>query len=278
MVKIGDSEKMIVTHASPDLDCIVATWLLERFGGMSDSPIEFVRFGEPIPEALENAVCVDIGGGDLDHHQRTDFVSSATLVLEKLSLSHNPALSRLADIARKIDHGVFDSDSQGVLNLVNIIAGLNKIYPDDPHQVMSVALECLDAIYSQETEAASFEEELQKAVTFSTPWGPGIALTTTRREIRHYSHKKGFLIFVYFDPLRDYRGFAAPGGKGVDFSEVYEKLRSIEPQAEWYLHFTKDLLICGSDKAANRHLSRLSLEEMIALVRGDVNDNIRGQG
>jgi hypothetical protein len=269
---------MIVTHASPDLDCIVATWLLKRFGGMSDSPIEFVRFSDPIPKALKNAVFVDIGGGDLDHHQRTDFVSSATLVLEKLSLQHNPALSRLADIARKIDHGIFDSDSQGVLNLVNIIAGLNKIHPDDPSQVMSIALECLDAIYLQETEAASFDKELQKAVTFSTRWGPGIALTTTRRGIRHYCHRKGFPIFVYLDPLRDYRGFAAPGGRGVDFSEIYEKLRRIEPQAEWYLHFTKDLLICGSDKAANRHLSKLSLKEMIALVRGGVNDSIPNEG
>ena len=33
----------------------------------------------------------------------------------------------------------------------------------------------------------------------------------------------------------------------MDFSETYKKLISLEPEAEWYLHFTKDLLICGSD-------------------------------
>ena len=50
---------------------------------------------------------------------------------------------------------------------------------------------------------------------------------------------------------------------------MYAKVKSLEPDAEWYLHFSKDLLICGSDKAANYKLSKLELNDLIGLVKAD---------
>ena len=257
---------MIVTHINPDLDCILATWFLKKFGGMKESPVEFIKFENSIPNHLKGATFVDIGKGELDHHHRDDFVSAAILVLEKLHLTDNNILYSLADIARKIDHGLFDDQSQGLLNLVNIISGLNKKYPKNPNKVMEICFECLDSIYLQEQEKIHFEEELRKATIFNTIWGKGIAVVTKNRSIRFYCHMKGYVVFVYVDPIKKYRGFVALGGKGVDFSSIFKKLKEKEPQAEWYLHFTKDLLICGSDKAANRYLSKLTLQEMVQLI------------
>jgi hypothetical protein len=260
---------MIVTHANPDFDCMVATWLLKRFCGMEDAEIKFIKFEESIPPKYRCAVFVDIAKGEYDHHHRKDFVSSAILVLEKFNLQNDPVLKQLADIARKIDHGLPDQRTKGLLNLVNIIAGLNKLYPDDPLKVMIITFDCLDAIYKQSSVSIHFEEEFQKGVKFRTKWGLGIGIETHNREVRGYCHRKGYVVFVYVDPVTQYKGFAAPGGKGVDFSNVYEKVRALEPEAEWYLHFSKDLLICGSDKAANYKLSNLKLDELIKLVRLD---------
>lgn len=260
---------MIVTHANPDFDCIVATWMLKRFCGMGDAEIKFLKFDEPIPSEYKGAVFVDIGNGEYDHHHRKDFVSSATLILEKFKLQNDPFLKQLADIARRIDHGLSGERARGLLNLANIIAGLNKLYPDNPLKVMVIAFDCLDAIYKQSSQSIHFEKEFQKGIKFHTKWGPGIGIETHNREIRGYCHRKGYVVFIYVDPVTGYRGFVAPGGRGVDFSNVYEKVRALEPDAEWYLHFSKDLLICGSDKAVNYKLSKLKLNELINLVKSD---------
>ena len=258
---------MIVTHKNPDLDCILAVWFLKRFGGMSNSRVEFIGFGDPIPPRLEDATFADIGKGEFDHHHRSDYVSAATLVLDKLNIKDNKVLYKLADIARKIDHGQFDEDTKGVLNLVNIIPGLNKKYPDQPHKVLEICFDCLDSIYLVEKEKYSFNEQINNAKKFNTIWGRGIALKTTTRSIRFFCHKKGYIVFIYLNPKNNYRGFAAPGGKNVDFTNIYQIVKEREPKAEWHLHFTKDLLICGSNKAANKVLSKITLEEMIELVR-----------
>lgn len=260
---------MIVTHSNPDFDCIVATWLLKRFCGMEDAEIKFMKFGEPIRLKYKDAVFVDIGKGEYDHHHREDFVSSATLILEKFNLQNDSILKQLADIARRIDHGLSDERTKGLLNLSNIIIGLNRLHPDNALKVMEITFECLDAIYEQSSQSIHFEQEFQKGVKFSTKWGPGIGIETNNKEIRVYCHRKGYVVFVYVDPVTEYRGFAAPGGKGVDFSNAYEKVRTLEPDAEWYLHFSKDLLICGSDKAVNRKLSKLKLDELIDLAKTD---------
>lgn len=260
---------MIVTHKNPDLDCIVATWMLKKFCDMEDEEIKFIRFGEPIPSEYEGAIFVDIGGGKYNHHQREDYVSSATIILEKFDLQNDPVLNRLANVARMIDHGLFDKNTKEFQNLLDIINGLNKIYSNEPLKVMEIVFECLDAIYEQKSRLNNVKKEFNRGIKFKTKWGPGIGIKTHLREVRWYSHNKGYIVFVYVDPVTKYRGFAAPGGKEVDFSKVYEKVKSLEPEAEWYLHFSKDLLICGSDKALNKKLSNIKLEELINLVKID---------
>lgn len=260
---------MIVTHASPDLDCIVATWLLKRFCGMAAHEIVFKKFGEPLPQSRPCVLAVDIGKGELDHHHREDFVSSATLVLEKFGLQKDPVLSELADITRHIDHGLPDDRAGGILNLTKVIAGLNKLHPDDPMKVMTVVLSCVDAIYEEARHWIAVEKEFNKGIQFCTKWGPGIGIETENRKVRGYCHKKGFVVFAYIDPATGYRGLAGQGGTGIDFTEAYGKVRAVEPEAEWYLHFTKDLLICGSDKALNANVSSLTLGQLVSLVRAD---------
>ncbi len=43
-------------------------------------------------------------------------------------------------------------------------------------------------------------------------------------------------------------------------------MKKIEPQAEWYLHHSKKMLICGSDVAANVYLSKVRIRDLVALI------------
>jgi hypothetical protein len=64
-------------------------------------------------------------------------------------------------------------------------------------------------------------------------------------------------------------GIAARSRSNVDLTPVYRDLRRIEPDADWYLHPSKRLLLCGTAKAPPRVPSKLSLEELVGVLRGD---------
>src|SRR3989338_924857 len=88
--------KIIVTHASPDMDAITSIWLIRKFlPGWEDAIVQFVPAGErignikyqiskiknPIETIGEDEVIhVDTGLGPLDHHQtESDKVCGASL-------------------------------------------------------------------------------------------------------------------------------------------------------------------------------------------------------
>ncbi|MAG11316.1 MAG: hypothetical protein CMI52_00715, partial [Parcubacteria group bacterium] len=52
----------------------------------------------------------------------------------------------------------------------------------------------------------------------------------------------------------------------VNLTQAYKKASKLEPEAEWYLHHSKRMLICGSDVAENKKLSKMSLEKLISLL------------
>lgn len=63
----------IVGHVSPDMDCIVALWLLRRFDGKSEHDIVFVNTGNPDPIICQGAAAiVDTGGLYNPYHRRFD--------------------------------------------------------------------------------------------------------------------------------------------------------------------------------------------------------------
>jgi hypothetical protein len=258
----------IVTHTNPDLDCITAVWMLKRFAGAASARVSFLRIGAPVPPGLRKALFVDIGRGELDHHQREDQVCAATLVLEKYSLQADSALTTIAEVARNVDHGLPEVRVAGSMSLTAVISGLNEKYPNDPARVLRLVSEYLDAIYAGLSLESSLAESFSEGIRFSSRWGPGFAAETTQvRALRRYAHAHGIVLFVYLDPKTRFRGLVASGGRNVDLSAAFAKLKEMEPRAEWYLHLTKDLLICGSRKARSRQLSRLSLEQLVAVAR-----------
>ncbi len=259
----------IITHKRPDFDSIFAVWLLLRFGGYGGAKIKFFSFGDKIPQKYDNAVCVDIGDGEFDHHQRSDLVSASMLVLKSLNLHNNPALHQFAEISVYVDHGLFDRIDKRFLGIIDLIDALNNQYPKRPLKVVKIMFECLDALYHYEDLKIRAEGEFAQAKPFLTKWGKGIAISTTNRLVRSLCHKRNIPIYIYEDPKKGYKGIVAQGGENIDFTDAYDNLKAVEPEAEWYLHFTKDLLICGSDKAYNRHLSSLSLDYLIGLIKID---------
>ncbi len=80
------SQKIIVTHISPDFDGIPAIWLLRKFHPeFKSARVELVpagdnTFGNQPVDSDPDVLHVDVGGGKFDHHKTNEFTCGAKLI------------------------------------------------------------------------------------------------------------------------------------------------------------------------------------------------------
>jgi len=264
---------MLVTHLNPDLDACVAIWLLKKFVFAEEECIlKFVPMHEKLQSTeiagMDEIIYIDTSGGKYDHHSTLDEnICAAILVMKDFSLEKDKAIRKMVEYVLRVDHGKIFSTDVSAFDLINVIEGLNKVHRHNPELVVHIIEACLDGIYISLKQFIEAEKEFENIIVFKTKWGEGAGIVSSNPKIRYLAHRRGFKVFIYVDPLQGFRGYTAPGDSDVDFSNLFEKLKNIEPEADWFLHSSKKLLLCGSEKAPDRKLSKLSLKRMISLVR-----------
>jgi len=265
----NDYDFVIVTHLSPDLDAIMAVWLLKKFVYKNEkNEIEFVPIGKKIDlKSKKEIIYVDTSGGKFDHHNSDKYICSSSLVMEEYLLYKDDAIKRMVNYALEVDHGKNLEKEISDFDIINVIGGLNFKYKYNPKLVVELSMKFLDAIYDSLNQKIKAEKILKNAITFNTKWGKGLGVISTTSKTRYLAHRRGYKVYVNVDPKHGYRSFQSPGNSNVDFSEIFEEVKKLEPKADWFLHSSKQLLLCGSSKAPDRNLSTLSLDQLIDLVR-----------
>jgi len=114
------------THTAPDIDAIVALWLLKEYKDpkLPEKIAIFLKEGdEPVEHFVENLLLVDRGRGQYDHHRdlRTG-ETSASLVAQKLGITEDKYIQQLLGLVQR-------SDLQGIslpFDLSDIIKSLQR--------------------------------------------------------------------------------------------------------------------------------------------------------
>lgn len=258
------SKVILVSHVTPDFDSSLALWLLQKFVYFDYTiQYKFVPLGQKYNSKY--AIHVDCGDIDYDHHSTSDYTCSSSLVLKNNNLDNNAALKQMVDFALKVDHGLLYNDKIGDFDILNIIQGLNYINNKNNKRTINVLFTCYDAIYKTlQLKKASYED-INTGITFLTKYGKGIATLSTSKQTRFIAHREGYHIYIYIDEKTGFRGFTAPGHSEIDYTKLFNEITKIEPQADWFLHSSRQLLLCGSLKAPNKKLSNLSLQSMVDL-------------
>ncbi len=292
--------KIIVVHSSPDLDAITSVWFLKRFlPGWEDAVVKFVPAGEnlngKIPQSViekigdNEIIHADTGLGPLDHHQTADEnVCAASLTFDFVSKSHLEknqaiskekleALSRMSKVVVDVDHfkEIFWKDSTAdyhEFSLLGILDGLKVQKPDQDGYYVDFVMECLDGILHEFENRIWAEREIaEKGKKFETRFGEGIGFETINDTVIKLSQKMGYVIVIRKDPRKGYvRIKAKPkseeDNKDIDLTLVYEKLKKIDPDATWFLHIGKKMLLNGSVKNPKMRPSKLSVSEIIKVL------------
>lgn len=272
--------KTIVTHIGPDLDAITAIWIVKTFWpGWKEAQLAFVPAGKTLednpPDDNPDIVHVDTGFGKFDHHQTNSDTCAAMLVYDvaKTQSGTDAALERMLAVVNEIDHFrevFFPNPTADFWNMgvVAQIDGWRLLHADNPVRIVELGMDALDGIYKMFQNKVWAEGELrEKSLEFSTKWGKGVGLETVNDEVVHLAQKMGYALVVRKDPKKGYLRIKSLPRETIDLTPLYTKLKEDEPDATWFLHASRHMVLNGSSKNPDMRPSRRPLTEIIEEIK-----------
>ena len=274
--------KTIVTHLNPDQDAIFSVWLVKRFfSGWENADARFVPAGETLghlpPDESPDIIHVDTGLGKFDHHHTGDkTICAGILVLKQVKNSH-PALFRIAEIVRTVDHAQERSWPEPTHDryeffLESILDGLKSLPAQEKGEaksqaVMAFGLTAFDGIYAVMKEKAAAESLISSGTKFDSPWGQGIAMLTGNDSAHRLAERQGFAVVAVKDPQKgNVRVYAHPKVSAADLTFAYQEVTQRDPNSDWFLHASKKMLLNGSRANPKMRPTKLTLDEVINII------------
>ncbi|HET7713598.1 MAG TPA: hypothetical protein VFK94_04620, partial [Patescibacteria group bacterium] len=163
---------------------------------------------------------------------------------------------------KSIDHFLSD------FTIDALWAGFSQFNRGDSEKKLSYGLPLIDYMVTNLINVAGAERELQeKGLRFETLWGPAVALESESGTVATRAYRQGYVLLVGINPKLGYRRLTGKTGSDVDLTDAYNKVKTLDPDADWYLHQSKRMLLSGSHSAPNVKISRLSLQDLVGLVK-----------
>lgn len=275
--------KTIVTHIGPDLDACTSIWLIKTYlPSWNEAMLSFVPAGRTLgdmdPDSDPDIIHVDTGFGVFDHHQTAEDTCAALRVLQfleekKMISEHREALERLIHVVNDIDHFRevnFPNPTADFwdLSLPAIIDGWRLIFADNPVKLVDLVMDALDGSYKMLQNKVWAEKEIkEKGIIFETRWGKACAIESLNDETVHYGQKMGYVMVIRKDPKKGYLRIKALPRDDIDLTDIYDELKRTDPQASWFLHASRHMILNGSAKNPDMKPSTKNLQEIIQTVK-----------
>lgn len=256
---------------------------------------------EPVLKVGDDEIMhVDTGLGPLDHHQTSsmdtcgakrswEYVASELEKLgQQLKSEHHEAVSRIIEQIVDIDHfqEVYRADADADFqdfSLWGINEGLQYLKPEEHDYYVEFGRTCLDYLLSYYENKIWAENELSKGQEFETRYGKAIGIESRNDSVIKLAQKKGYVLVVRKDPKRGNvaiktmprRASKVQGAEvqdtsiqqGIDLTLAYEQLKKIDPDATWFLHVSKKMLLNGSVKNPDMIPTSLPLNSIIEVLK-----------
>lgn len=268
--------KTLVTHINPHLDDIAAIWLIKKFfPDFKKAKVKFVSAEKAYSGVKddEDTLYIGIGRGKYDEHKGDIGESAMSLVWKDLK---NKGLAPENEIEVKaieaivrwntlIDTAKIPSWEYDDFDIDNFIRSY-KNDPKDSLKTVELGEEILDRVFPVLVKKQSGLKDWPKRIEFKSKWGKSVGIESASFG-RSHAYKLGFQVVVVLSPKDHYIGITAPGLSDNDLTPIYLKLKEAEPGTGWFLHHAKKMVLCGSASAPEVKRSKLSLNQVIDIVR-----------
>lgn len=274
----------IVTHLRPHLDEVCALWIIQKYWHeFSHADIAFVttsptggeRWNNVAPDSNPFVIYVGVGQGEFDEH-KGDVDDSAATLIWKETQARNPhiakgekkAIDRIVEYVKQEDMAAFITNDLHQFGIPTIISGLYGVNKKDSYAVYEVGKKIMDALMFEMLKRISAEKDWEGRVEFDTQWGRGAAVISDIPGVERIAFSKGYVLLVSHNKARTYHGMRADPESEVDLTDVAMRVKQREPSANWFLHQSKRLLLCGGEIAATENYSNLTLTELMDFASG----------
>ncbi len=269
----------------------------KRVQGKGESGLASPLMLNPVEHMGDDEVIhVDTGLTPLDHHQTQDTAVSAAsrtwdYVLEELEKSgsklteeHKEAVTRIVKFIVATDHfkEVFWKEADAdyhEFSLLGLLEGYKLLKQGQDMDYVNFGFVCLDAmIHTFENRIWAEKEIKEKGIEFKTKYGKGMGFETLNDTVLKLAQKMGYVLVVRKDPRKGYvRIKALPFSENqkskiknqkydIDLTLAYEQLRRIDPDATWFLHVSKKMLLNGTPKNPKMRPTKLKLGDIIKVL------------
>lgn len=262
--------KILVTHINPHLDDIVGIWLLKKFDpDFKDSKVEYVSASRGLAEKEENKnkVFVGTGGGSFDEHKEGLNTCAGSLVWEYLKeKGYLPkdeitilALEKLVEWNKLIDTG---KAPESQFNEFSVQAFIRRRdgNPNSSEISLNLGKEILERILAVLKRKQQSLIDWENKQEFTSRFGRSFAVESETVD-REFAREQGGDLFLMYHPSSKSVQFFTPSFD-IDLEPLYQKLKSKDPEASWFLHQSHHMVLCGSSSAPDGKPTKLSFQEL----------------
>ncbi|TSC88042.1 MAG: Uncharacterized protein G01um10147_273 [Microgenomates group bacterium Gr01-1014_7] len=263
--------KTLVTHINPHLDDILGIWLFRKYHpGFKDANLEFISASRENNESADK-IYIGTGGGKFDEHKEGLATCAGSLVFEYLNREGfipqdqviQKALGRLVEWNKLIDTGQAPDSEFDEFSVQSLIR-VRDNSPDSSKRAVELGEELLSRILQVLKRKQQAITDWEKRVEFESKFGKSYAVVSETIN-REFCREQDGDLFLMYDPRYKSVQFFAPV---KDIAEVFSKVKSLDPQASWFLHQSHHMVICGSSSAPESKPTRLTPEQLIEIAKG----------
>lgn len=272
--------KTLVTHINPHLDDIFAIWLFKKFHpDFKDAEIKFlsaakdgVTFeGKPV-DSNPGVVHFGIGRGKYDEHKGDVNECAASLLWKDIKQQglapqdeiELKALDELVEWNRLIDTGQAPNYEFSEFSVQSLIRPLDS-KQETSQKAIQLGEEILDRILEVLKRKQQSIKDWEKALEFTSSFGKSYAVSSETVD-RAFCKKLGGDLFIIYNPKYKSVQFFTPS-QDIDLEPIYQKVKSMDPGADWYLHQSHHMVLCGSHTAPGSKTTKLTFEQLIEVAK-----------
>lgn len=269
--------KTLVTHINPHLDDICAIWLFKKFHPeFADAEVKFLSAkgtsvtyeGKPVDTDPE-VVHFGIGRGKYDEHKGDINESAASLVWKDLKAAglvkdetETKALDELMEWNTLIDTGKATNYEYSEFSVQSFVRSLDS-KEESALKSLKLGEEILDRILKVLKRKQKSIKDWEDRQEFQTKFGLTVAVVSETVDRAFCRSKQGDL-FLMYDPKFESVQFYSDA---KDLEPLYQALKEKDKQADWFLHHSHHMVICGSGSAPDSKKTSLSFEQLIELAK-----------
>jgi hypothetical protein len=221
---------------------------------------------------------VDTGLGRFDHHHTNERTCAAHLVFEHLKKENKirkkdlSALERLTELVIQVDHfedfnwsdpasDRYDFSLHHLLDHLKLSGKLND------KELSFQGFSLLDAVLYGLRFKIQAEEELKKGTQFQSYLGRSIGVETKISRVSKLGQKMGYALVVRKEPETHFVSIKSQPLPELDLTKAFEALKKGDPNADWYFHPSKHIILNGSRHNAKVKPSHLSISDLISIIK-----------